>query len=235
MTDRSFLKATSTGRSPTELVCPGDDSSPDSCYLYRQNRQTWDVARDRCDDLGGYLVAIETPSELSTIREEVFILHNVTTVYPTTWTGLNDRLIEGVYTWEQVACPGDPSSPDSCYLHHQDQQTWEVARDRCRDLGGYLVAIETQSEMISLVNVLISHYGITPVPRTWTGLNDRSTEGVYTWEHAGGTLPLSSTMWEPGQPWGRSAMGQDCVAMEGNEIKDSHCSDQYGYICEFRF
>ncbi|XP_072182282.1 uncharacterized protein [Diadema setosum] len=62
VTDPSVLETTSRSRGQTDIVCPGDASSSDSCYLYRQDQQPWEVARDTCDELGGYLVAIETPT-----------------------------------------------------------------------------------------------------------------------------------------------------------------------------
>ncbi|XP_071479985.1 perlucin-like protein [Diadema antillarum] len=135
----------------------------------------------------------------------------------------------------EIVCPGGASSPDSCYLYRQDRlQTWEVARDRCNELGGYLVVIETPGELSSIrEDVLISHYGITTFPRIWTGLNDRSSEGIYTWERVGGTFPLSSSMWEWGQPWGPSAAEQDCGSYKGYALRDDPCSQQMSYICEF--
>ncbi|XP_072182285.1 macrophage mannose receptor 1-like [Diadema setosum] len=243
------------------IVCPGDPSSPDSCYLYRQDEQPWEVARDACDELGGYLVAIETPNELSSIREDVLISHYGITTNPRIWTGLNDRSTEGVYTWERVGgtvplsssmwvdgfptpryapsqdyvvCPGDASSPDSCYLYRQDIKTWDVARDTCSDLGGYLVAMETENELSSIrQDVLVSHYGMATFPSIWIGLNDRSTEGVYTWERVGGTLPLSSPMWRFDQPWDVTAPQQDCVDFDGYVFRDNACGEQVGYMCEF--
>ncbi|XP_071479986.1 snaclec salmorin subunit A-like [Diadema antillarum] len=117
VTDPSLLETTSRSRGQTDIVCPGDASSSDSCYLYRQDQQTWEVARDTCDELGGYLVAIETPSELSTIREGVLPLsYHTNTTFPAVWTGLNDRSSEGVYTWERPVelvhfFPSHPYSP----------------------------------------------------------------------------------------------------------------------------
>ncbi|XP_071506038.1 perlucin-like protein [Diadema antillarum] len=136
-----------------------------------------------------------------------------------------------------LVCPGDESSPDSCYVYRQDLHTWEVARDTCDELGGYLVVIETSDELTSIRDdVLISHYGIsiTTFRWMWTGLNDRASEGFFTWERAGGTLALSSSMWHPNQPLARTAAEQDCGAFNGYELRDDPCSWQTSYICEFR-
>ncbi|XP_072182284.1 CD209 antigen-like protein C [Diadema setosum] len=133
-----------------------------------------------------------------------------------------------------IVCPGNASSPDSCYLYRQDQQPWEEARDACDKLGGYLVAIETPSELSSIrEDVLISHYGITTIPWIWIGLNDRSTEGVYTWERVGGTLPVSSSMWKSDQPNPDFAGNQDCMSFNGRVLRDDPCSMKTTYICEF--
>ncbi|XP_071510176.1 C-type lectin domain family 3 member A-like [Diadema antillarum] len=133
-----------------------------------------------------------------------------------------------------IVCPGDVSSPNSCYLYRQDRQPWEVARDECVKLGGYLVAIETRSELSSIrQDVLISHYGMRTLPSMWVGLNDRSREGVYTWEGVGGTLPLSSSMWKPGQPYWVSAGKEDCIGFDGYRLQDGPCRAALRYICEF--
>ncbi|XP_071497183.1 perlucin-like protein [Diadema antillarum] len=134
-----------------------------------------------------------------------------------------------------LVCPGSPSSTDSCYFFsNQDSQSWEVARDRCDELGGYLVAIETPSELSRIrEDVLISHYGVTTFQTMWTGLNDRSSEGVYTWERAGGTLPVSSSMWMNGQPWAPSGQDQDCGGFTGYAVLDNVCNELKQYLCEF--
>ncbi|XP_072182318.1 perlucin-like protein [Diadema setosum] len=144
------------------------------------------------------------------------------------------RIIRPACMTADIFCPGHASSPDSCYLYRQDQQPWMVARDTCDNLGGYLVAMETPNELSSIrEDVLISYYGITTFPWIWTGLNDRSTEGVYTWERVGGTFPLSSAMWVRGQPYWVSAGSQDCGSFNGYYVSDSSCSVKLSYICEF--
>ncbi|XP_071497178.1 macrophage mannose receptor 1-like [Diadema antillarum] len=350
-----------------DVVCPGDASSPDSCYLYRQDQQTWEVARDTCDELGGYLVAMGTQSEQSSIRNDVLASHYGITTFSGIWVGLNDRLSEQVYTWEHVggtlphssgvwgggpplrstgvnqdcccaettesgehvcqngplalenACPeifsektggfvrstpkfiprdhpqydvmvpeaargktnlycahpecvpnpclnggtcsetleeftckcqtpyvgkrceveavspGSLSSSDSCYFFStQDPKPWEKARDSCDELGGYLLALETPSELSTIQNeVFISHYGVQNSAKVWTGLNDLYSEGVYEWTRAGGTLPLSSSMWKAGQPNPNTADIQDCVVLRDYELRDTSCSSELSYICEF--
>ncbi|XP_071477749.1 perlucin-like protein [Diadema antillarum] len=134
-----------------------------------------------------------------------------------------------------VVCPGDASSPDSCYLYRQDQQTWEVARDTCDELGGYLVAMGTQSEQSSIRNdVLASHYGITTFSGIWVGLNDRLSEQFYTWEHVGGTLPHSSGVWGGGPPLRSTGVNQDCIYLYANGLSDDYCYRVKPFICEFK-
>ncbi|XP_071488964.1 brevican core protein-like [Diadema antillarum] len=131
-------------------------------------------------------------------------------------------------------CPGGASSPNSCYLYRQDQQPWEVARDTCYELGGYLVAIETPSELSSIrEDVLTAHYEITTFSQMWIGLNDRSTEGVYTWERVGVTLSPASDLWNGGQPNDHSRSNQNCVSFNGAKFWDNPCTIDFSYICEF--
>ncbi|XP_071487401.1 lithostathine-1-beta-like [Diadema antillarum] len=136
--------------------------------------------------------------------------------------------------YPDIICPGDVSSPDSCYLHRQEQQPWEVARDTCDDLGGYLAAIETQTELSNITReVLEPHYVNTSIPWIWIGLKDRSTDRVYTWERVGGTLPESSSMWDSNEPNYNGQGGPNCGKFNGFKLRDDQCSKEFSYICEF--
>ncbi|XP_072182299.1 perlucin-like protein [Diadema setosum] len=135
-----------------------------------------------------------------------------------------------------LVCPGFTSSPDSCYLYRpHDRQPWEGARDRCHELGGYLVAMETPDELSSIrEELLISHYGIEDFKFMWTGLNDRMSEGVYTWVEVGGTLAVTSKMWRDGQPWTPPGFDHDCISFRGYTVEDFSCNASLTYICEFK-
>ncbi|XP_072162963.1 brevican core protein-like [Diadema setosum] len=131
--------------------------------------------------------------------------------------------------------PGSVSSAGSCYLFSaQDQQTWEVARDRCDELGGHLVTIETSGKLMTIQNdILLSLYGVPPTDKVWTGLSDTSSEGVYEWEGTGETLPISSSLWDPGQPRADTAEEQDCIFLRTYSLRDTYCYNEFSYLCEF--
>ncbi|XP_072181193.1 lithostathine-1-beta-like [Diadema setosum] len=141
----------------------------------------------------------------------------------------------------ELVCPGiESSSSVSCYLYRQDSQTWVVARDKCHELGGYLVAVETTGEMSSLVEVALISDPEFSMIFFWTGLNDRSSEGVYTWETVGGTFSSSDSLCESGEPNPQKADAEDCADLNlypeltRTLIHDAECSLKQPYICEFQ-
>ncbi|XP_071501001.1 C-type lectin BfL-2-like [Diadema antillarum] len=132
-------------------------------------------------------------------------------------------------------CPEGWSARDfeteSCYLHQSNALTWTAARDSCVQLGGYLAAIQTPEEMTSVREYVTSKYGTFVGPWVWTGLNDRDSERTFTWIDFGGALPLSSSLWNPGEP-SNGNNNEHCVAANGQKLNDAPCSTSYPYLCE---
>ncbi|XP_072171999.1 lactose-binding lectin l-2-like [Diadema setosum] len=120
------------------------------------------------------------------------------------------------------------SESESCYLYQSNAVTWTAARDSCVQLGGYLAAIQTPEEMTSvreyLTSASVNHF-------VWTGLNDRDSEGTFTWIGFSGALPLSSSLWSPGEP-NDSYNREDCVVTDGNNFYDASCDRSFSYLCE---
>ncbi|XP_072182105.1 echinoidin-like [Diadema setosum] len=73
----------------------------ESCYLYRYDSLSWTAARDSCVQLGGYLVAIQTPEEMTSVREYLTSTYG-SDAAENFWIGLNDRSEEGSFTWTAV-------------------------------------------------------------------------------------------------------------------------------------
>ncbi|XP_072182107.1 perlucin-like protein [Diadema setosum] len=122
------------------------------------------------------------------------------------------------------------SESESCYLYQSNAVTWTAARDSCVQLGGYLAAIQTPEEMTSVREYVTSKYGTFVGPWVWIGLNDRDSEGTFTWIDFGGALPLSSSLWNPGEP--NNAYNEDCIVANGNALNDAPCGWSYPYLCE---
>ena len=62
---------------------------------------------------------------------------------------------------------------------------------------------------------------------TWTGLNDRITEGTYMWSDGSS---VEYTNWQPGEP-----SGQDCVAYKSSafgSLADRTCTERHRYVCQ---
>ncbi|XP_072182106.1 perlucin-like protein [Diadema setosum] len=141
-----------------------------------------------------------------------------------------------LYCAHPAPCPAGWSPRDlkneSCYLYRNDSLSWTAARDSCVQLGGYLVAFQTPEEMTSVLEYLTSMLGSDGANSFWTGLNDCSEEGTFTWTTVGGALPLSSSMWKSGEP-NDSGYAEDCTQALGNKLNDKSCGALLKYVCEF--
>ena len=64
---------------------------------------------------------------------------------------------------------------------------------------------------------------------TWTGANDKQTEGVFLWENSGEMVTY--TNWAPGNP--DALEMADCVDLfYTGEWNDRPCGYRNGFICE---
>ncbi|XP_071481437.1 uncharacterized protein [Diadema antillarum] len=146
------------------------------------------------------------------------------------------RGLTNLYCTYPAACPSSwpmrESADDSCYLYRSEMVSWWTARDGCVGEGAHLVATETTAELATVLNFISYQSGLTSLPRVWTGLNDEAVVETYVWDGFGGTLPWNSPLWTPGQP--DDIYGERCVGIVQGGLHNIYCSDQYGYVCEYR-
>ncbi|WP_339390436.1 lectin-like protein [Crocosphaera watsonii] len=84
---------------------------------------------------------------------------------------------------------------DQTYLITDNVMTWEEAETTAQELGGHLVAINSEAEQEFIENnILIGQYERLPL---WIGINDVENEGEYVWT-TGETLDF--TNWNEEQP-----------------------------------
>ncbi|XP_018017012.1 macrophage mannose receptor 1 [Hyalella azteca] len=96
---------------PLEQYCPdGWDLDQDFCYLVSSNEMTWSSAESFCQTAGGHLASINSWIEQDTVHNHLG---------DTSWIGLNDRRVDGVFEWSdgnavviQNWNMGDPSGGD---------------------------------------------------------------------------------------------------------------------------
>jgi cysteine-rich repeat protein len=129
----------------------------------------------------------------------------------------------------EVECPGELGPGGACYLFVTTGFSWRDARDNCRGWGGDLVVVDTATEAawLSLIR------GFTGT--AWIGLNDRGSEGNYTWSSGASS---SYRAWASGEPNNRF-FSEDCVEQYGQDggdnrarWNDSNCDDRRNAICE---
>lgn len=123
-----------------------------------------------------------------------------------------------------VTCnPGYQKYDGTCYKYHPDKQTWATALFQSAMENATLVSFH-KSQHEAFVQRLIpsAHQEIV-----WTGLNDRITEGTYTWSD--GTSVEYST-WKENEPTGRK---EDCVGVQVisyGTMSDVPCTQLHNYV-----
>ena len=65
----------------------------------------------------------------------------------------------------------------ACYIVKRNDLTWEDARDDCLSNNADLVSIANKEEQGYIEELLRSNDD----KRMWLGLNDKETEGTWTW------------------------------------------------------
>jgi hypothetical protein len=114
---------------------------------------------------------------------------------------------------------------DRCYLQEFLPREWASAEQRCVDLGGHLVAIDTANEL----GVLAEWVG----PEVWIGGTDAPVEGTFVWTNG---QPWSFASWKDGLPADPGG-NKDCVMLitpSGSlPVFDCRsCSDKRPFVCE---
>ncbi|XP_078381933.1 uncharacterized protein LOC144664642 isoform X1 [Oculina patagonica] len=111
-----------------------------------------------------------------------------------------------------------------CYFTSETYTNWTNALSKCQQANSVLVDVNSNEE-----NVYIQHRHNGE--KSWLGLNDRSTEGDFTWADVG---RANFTAWAKNQP--NNNREEDCVHALGLKLNykwnDVKCSDCHQYTCK---
>jgi len=97
------------------------------------------------------------------------------------------------------------SSATSCYFVSHTSMSWNEAAEFCWDHNGYLADLTTKAEEDQIYEWLNKDLYY------WIGLNERTEEGVWRWEHSHQIADYLN--WAPGEP-NDYYEDEDCVSME---------------------
>ena len=127
------------------------------------------------------------------------------------------------HSFPDICDPGWSYFDGFCYFTSDTCANWTTAVKKCRQENSVLADVNNNEE-----NVYIQHRHNGE--KSWLGLNDRSTEGDFTWvDHGHGNF----TAWAKNQP--NNFKEEDCVHALGvkhnYEWNDVHCSECHQFTC----
>lgn len=96
--------------SPAEFFCPKE--MPNSCYLFVEEKKTWNGAQQYCMGKRGHLVAIETWEENNYLKNQINGLNTGSQAW---WTGGSNGGVPGQWMWKI------PNGVDEAVKYHD----WE--------------------------------------------------------------------------------------------------------------
>ncbi|KAM8772077.1 uncharacterized protein AB9X84_007237 isoform 1-T1 [Acanthopagrus schlegelii] len=115
----------------------------------------------------------------------------------------------------------------SVYYRSSERKSWQESRDDCQQRGADLVIINSTEEQQFLRSLNV---------RTWIGLTDNSTEGIWKWVNG---MKAEAVFWANTQPDNRGPDGteENCAEIhtDFNSIhnwNDNTCSYPLNFICE---
>ena len=113
-----------------------------------------------------------------------------------------------------------------CYHYGTKKIPWFAAEKRCREIGGYLVKVDTEAEN----NWISSHRRKSD--GYWIGLTDLQ-EGKWRWSYDQSVAILKP--WVSG--YGNKGTSMNCVSYNGSDSRwfDYLCHYPYYFICESNF
>eukprot|EP00092_Neocalanus_flemingeri_P081679 GFUD01102073.1.p1 GENE.GFUD01102073.1~~GFUD01102073.1.p1 ORF type:complete len:277 (+),score=66.81 GFUD01102073.1:57-887(+) len=95
------------------------------------------------------------------------------------------------------------------YAFLGEPRTWYEAREKCKEIGGYLVEINSQEEQDLIVSTSQA-LGWDGLKLTiWLVLNDIKTEGKWVWDHSQKRVNDGYTNWHVGEP--NNSGNEDCA------------------------
>jgi hypothetical protein len=117
---------------------------------------------------------------------------------------------------------GDATEYYFCF----ERLPWVDAHQYCLDQGQDLASIHEEETWEFLTFGMMERFGSW---MTWIGLNDRDTEGTFTWTDGS---PLDFEPWceECPRPWGEL---DDCVVTSPEGWFDIHCDEEpHAFVCQ---
>jgi hypothetical protein len=112
-----------------------------------------------------------------------------------------------------------------CYLQEFGTREWAAAEQRCVDLGGHLLAIDSANELAQIADWMGTE--------VWIGGTDANNEGAFAWTNG---QAWSFATWKDGAPMDPSG-NRDCVLLAkpiGSlpAFDCRQCTEKRAYICE---
>ncbi len=105
------------------------------------------------------------------------------------------------------------------YALIKEPATWHVAKQRCEEMGGHLVCIETSNEEL-FVKSLCGQL------TTWVGASDEETEGTWLWVHKSSPVKIAMQIDNAGA-------ADHHLALFTGLWHDGPAGSKYAYICEW--
>nr|XP_017009023.2 accessory gland protein Acp29AB-like [Drosophila takahashii] len=109
------------------------------------------------------------------------------------------------------------------YIERTTKLTWIEAKVKCREMGGYLAAIQNQHEF-NAIKVKLSHD-----TQYWLGINDIQKEGEFVSVASGRRAPFLK--WREGEP-NNSGDGEDFVILNNGKMNDCWRESKEFFICQ---
>ena len=121
------------------------------------------------------------------------------------------------------------------YNIRQEKKTYSQANAYCKNNGGKLF----EPKSASINNRVVALARSKGVTLFWIGINDKTTEGRFTYESDGKVIVWKN--WNSGEPnngrsggvfgWSWSA-NEDCVESIRGKWNDKNCNERRSFVCE---
>lgn len=134
---------------------------------------------------------------------------------------------------EDAGCPCKRATyGGGTYLFCTASESWQDARDACRELGYELVTIDdaAENEWVSATAAGESESA------WWIGASDVAEEGVFVWLNG---APVAYSNWAPREP--NNLLGEDCIELRPRSAgasgtpgawNDVRCTANNAFVCE---
>ncbi|XP_029979926.1 C-type lectin domain family 17, member A-like [Sphaeramia orbicularis] len=138
---------------------------------------------------------------------------------------LNASLVKATQELKKLGmvrtCPeGWKLFSSSCYFLSTVIESWETARDNCRNKSADLLIINTKEEQDFISGFNMGY---------WIGLSDHEQEGTWTWVDGS---PVTLSFWYPGQPDNHYGEEHCGIMWYNGQWNDLNCKDGRRWICE---